>query len=579
MKKFLAKVEHFMQNLTKKVWGFVSKPFKKIEWGKVFTLVKMQIKDKWNFSFKSDKKGTLLRLSGKLIVFVVITFIVYFMMNMTTTTLHIFFSLHIPFSAMIPILAVLIFFEIVSILIGMTRSLFFGKDNQVLITYPVNSGYLFISKVIVYYLDAIKKSFMLFFPVIISFGIIYGYPVYFYLLALLIDLIFVLVLTLVCGLLSIPTYYVLKFIDKFQIVKIILAVAFVGLLIYGTILLVSVIPANINLTKDYDKFTLGLNSFLNWFASTFKISTLLAHVFLGEKIFTSMNPITTYTWAGPLVGLGVAVVLIVANALLANPFYNKMIATTNRSSNKKPREHKNHRQNKFASVFWYELLRVIRNEKMIVATVVCVTIMPLITLITNKMYLSFDTDNSGISLIFMFNYLFILLVVCSHNTSSSYIYSKDGPSWTVNKTLPVNPRVSLMLRLVYNVFISVLIILPSSILFFKLFGSKITYNFPLFFLTIFTFGLFHNVASASFDYSNSKNKEKADIGSEIITTHELVSVAYALLICGLVVIALLLFRTTGTSNPQFRLFLIALFMFVVATASFLRKIRLTYQEN
>ena len=231
MKNFLAKVGHFISKCAKTVGAFVSKPFKKIEWGKVFTLVKMQIKDKWNFSFKSDKKGTLLRLSGKLIVFVVITVVVYFMMDMTTSTLHIFFGLRIPFSAMIPVLTVLIAFETVSILIGMTRSLFFAKDNVVLITYPVNSGYLFISKVIVYYLDAIKKSLMLFFPVIIGFGIIYSYPIYYFVFILIVDLIFVLVLTLVCGLLSIPTYYVLKFIDKFQIIKVILALAFVGLLI------------------------------------------------------------------------------------------------------------------------------------------------------------------------------------------------------------------------------------------------------------------------------------------------------------------------------------------------------------
>lgn len=579
MKNFLAKVGHFIKTAAIKTAAFFAKPFKKIEWGKVFTLVKMQIKDKWNFSFKADKKGTLLRLSGKLIVFAVITVVVYFMMNMTTGTLHIFFSPRIPFSAMVPLLAVLTVFEVVSILIGMTRSLFFAKDNQVLITYPVNAGYLFISKVIVYYLDAIKKSFMLFFPVIIGFAIIYNYPVYYYLFALVADLIFVLLLTLLCGILSVPTYYVLKFIDRYRMVKVGLAFVFVGLLIYATVLLVGVIPKNINLTKDYDKFTIGLNSFLSWFGNTFKLSSIMAHTFFGQKVYTQMIVFTKNSWLVPLISLLVIVVLIVANALLANPFYSKMIATSNRSSSKQAKEHKNHRRNKVHSAFWYELLRIIRNEKQIVTTVICLTIMPLFTIVVNRMYLSFNTDNSGIQIIFMFNLLFILIVSCSHNTTSSYIFSKDGPSWTVNKTMPINPTISLMLRLVYNVIISLFIIVPSSIIFFGEFGPKMTYSPVIFIITIFVLCTFHNIMSASFDYSNSKNKEKADIGSEIITSHELVSVAIAFLICGFSAGAILLFRSTSTTHIQTRLLIIAFVALAVSLFSFIRKIRFTYQEN
>lgn len=579
MKNFLAKVGHFIKNAAIKTAAFFAKPFKKIEWRKVFILVKMQIKDKWNFSFKSDKKGTLLRLSGKIIVFAVITFVVHMIMDMTTSTLHIFFGVRIPFSAMVPLIFVLSVFEVISILIGMTRSLFFAKDNGVLITYPVNSGYLYISKVIVYYLDAVKKSLMLFFPVIISYAIIYNYPAYYYPLAIFIDLIYVLVLTLICGLLSVPTYFVLKFVDKYQAVKIAMAAVFVGLLIYATVFLYGIIPNNINLTVDYDKFTIGLNGFLSWFGTNFKFSSLMAHTFFGDKLYTEMKPFTTDSWLIPLIGLAVVAFLVVANALLANPFYSKMIATSNRSSSKQAREHKNRKRNKVHSVFWYELMRIIRNEKQIVSTVICVTIMPLFTILANRTYLSFDTDASGAQIVFMFNFVFVLIVACSHNTSSSYIYSKDGPSWTVNKTMPINPRLSLMLRLVYNVFVSLLIIIPASILFFNAFRLKMTYDFTLYVLTLFVFALFHNIISASFDYSNSKNKEKADIGSEIIGSHELVSVAFAFLISGGSALAILLFRSTSTSNIQGRLFVISLFALAIGLFTFLRKIRLTYQEN
>ena len=530
-------------------------------------------------SFKHDKKGTLLRLSGKLIVFVVITIICKFIMDLTTGTLHIFFSSRIPLSAMIPVIAVLTLFEVFSILIGMTKSLYFAKDNVVLITYPVKSNYLFLSKIIVYYIDAVKKSLMLFFPVIIAFGMVYGYPFHFYLWALFIDFFYVGLLTLFCGLLSVPTYFVLKFLNKFRIIKVFLTFVLAGLLIWGTVLLINIVPSNINLVREYDKFTKGLNDFLTTFASTFKFSTAVTHTFLGTRDGYAMKIYSTYTWAGLLVAIGGIAILVVANAYLAKPFYNKMIATTNRSSARKPREHKNHRVPKHLSVLCYELLRVVRNERYLVNTLVCIVIMPLFTLVVNRLYGAFNTDSTGTFLMFVFNFFFILIVVCTHNTSAATVFSKDGPSWTVNKTMPVNPRVSLSLRLVYNIFTSLFIILPSSILFFKWFKGSNRYSLVLFVITLFVLGVFHNILSASFDYSHSENKDKADIGSEIVSSHELVSIAYAFII-GLVYIGMMLiFFTTATSDVQERLLIAALLALTVAALSFLRKVRLTYQEN
>lgn len=579
MKNFFKKIGLFFKKRFLAVKGFVLRIANKVGHSKIYTLVMMQLKDKWNMSFKYDKKGTLLRLSGKLIVFVVITVIAYFIMDLTTGTLHIFFSSRIPLAAMIPIIGVLTIFEVLSILIGMTKSLYFAKDNVVLITYPVKSDYLFLSKIIVYYIDAVKKSFMLFFPVIISFGLIYGYPLHFYLWALFIDFFYVGLLTLICGILSIPTYFILKFLDKFRVIKIVLTFVLAGALIYGTIALLSVIPTNINLVREYDKFTKGLNEFLAWFGDSFKFSSAVTHVFLGVREGYAMKIYSTYTWAGFLVSLGGIAVLVVANAFLAKPFYNKMIATSNRSNTRQPKQHKNIKLPKMVSVLCYELLRVVRNERYLVSTLTCVVVMPLITLIVNRLYGAFSTDSTGMYLVFVFNFFFILIVVCSHNTTASCVFSKDGPSWTVNKTMPINPRLSLSLRLVYNIFISLLIIIPSSIIFFDGFKGASKYSLTIFMITLFILGVFHNFISASFDYSNSKNKDKADIGSEIVSSHELVSIAFGFLI-GLVYIGMMLiFFVTATNKVQERLLFAAILALVIGVTSFLRKVRLTYQEN
>ena len=579
MGKFFKKIGNFFKKCFLGTKAFVLKVFNKIKTHKITALVMMQLKDKWGVSFKTNKKLTLLKLSGRLIVFVVITVICYFIMSFSTSTLHIFFGDRIPLTAMIPIIFLLTMFEIVSILIGMTRSLFFAKDNVVLITYPVKPDYLFLSKVIVYYVDALKKSLMLFFPVIISFGIIYKYSVPFYLWALFIDLFYVALITLLCGLLSVPTYYILRFLDRFKIAKVIFALAFTGGLIYLTIFVYNIIPSNINLIREYDKFTRGLNAFLTTFSSNFKLTTAITHVFLGVRDGYLMKIFSNYTWIGLLSAIGGIAVLVVLNALLAKPFYLKMIATSNRSSNKPARERKNHRISGGFSVLKYETLRIVRDEKRLVSTLICVVVMPLIILIANKFYGAFNSSGTGAYMMFMFNFLFIVLVVVSHNTSSSYIYSKDGPSWSVNKTMPINPVLSLSLRLTYNIFTSLFIIIPSSIIFFN--NSKIAdkYSLPLFIITLFVIAVFHNFISASYDYSNSSNKDKADIGSEIVSTHELISVAFGILTALVSVLMLLLFMTSASLHPLERLLILSLVACTVAILSFFRKVKATYQEN
>ena len=201
-------------------------------------------------------------------------------------------------------------------------------------------------------------------------------------------------------------------------------------------------------------------------------------------------------------------------------------------------------------------------------------------------------------MVYLFNFIFIFLVVASHNISASYIFSKDGPSWTVNKTMPTNPQLSLTLRLVYNIFVSLLIIIPSSIIFFyhhywsdggissynathfgSLRGFLNSPSITFFILTIFIFGVLHCFLSASYDYSNSKNKDKADIGSEIVSTHELVSLGLAFLIMVVAALFIVIFMLTSTNATQLRLFIIASLITALGIYSFLRKVKLTYQEN
>lgn len=569
LKKFFQKIGAFFRRIGKKIGSY-----------KLYTLVIMQLKDKWNMSFKTNKKMTIFKLIAYAIVFVIITFAIRMMMDLSTNTLGIFIGLKIPIDAMIPIFTLVSVFEIISILVGMTKALYFSKDNVVLVTYPVKSDYLFLSKLIVYYLDAVKKSFTLFVPLFFAFGLIYGNPVYYYFWVIFLNLFYVALLVLICGLLSIPTYFVLRFLNHFRIIKVALALAVLSGLIYGTILLLRVIPDNLNLIEQYQTFTKNLNAFLSLYRSRMFLSRVLSGMFFGvyAKSTLTIQVFNLYSWSVLLSIIGLIVLFVFINRFVAKPFYTKMIARSNSSSTAKKKERKNHASPKIASVLKYELLRVLRDEKIIVASLLSIVIVPLFIAIANKIYNSMNTDPIGNSFIIIFNFFFVSIAVTGHNTTSAYIYSKDGPSWSINKTMPVNPEASLSLRLVYNTIISLFIIIPSSIIAFQS-DYLAKYSVVLFILALMFISIFHNVISASYDFSHSKNKDKADIGSEVVSTHTAISILYSLLCVAASSAFLFICLMKTSTNPLLRLMLLWIVLTIVMVYYFLRKIHLTYQEN
>ena len=579
MKKFFGKIGNFFKKVFNRVGQFFRGISEKLSHKKLYVLVMMQLKDKWNISWKTNKKAAFFKLVADLIVFAAVTAIVYLVMSVAGSKLGIFLGGRFPLIAIIPVFAIVVFFEFVSVLLGMTNALYFSKDNTVLITYAVKADYIFLSKVIVYYIDALKKSFMLFVPLFISFGMIWSLPAYYFIIAIIFDLVFVAFIVLLCGILSVPSYYVSRFLQKFRLIKILLSLAIIGVAIYLSILLINVIPSNINIIREYEKFSKGLNEFLYFFRDKFTPLTALAYFFFGYKKDGVAVVFSNYSWIVFLILAASVALLVFLNQLLAKPFYNKMIAATSARSTGMRIHKKNIREPKALSILHYEFARIFRDEKLLISTVICIVFMPLFTLLINKVYNSLATSNMGNVFVYIFNFAFILIVVVSHNTTASYIYSKDGPSWSVNKTMPARPEVSLSLRLVYNVLASLLIIIPSSIVLLKNEHLK-TIKPGYFIITLFVLALIHIFWSASYDYSHSENKDKADIGSEIVSSHQMVSIGFGLVVVLFSALFIVITTIMGiNTKPQLRLLILALFFLALEVFYFLRKIHLTYQEN
>ena len=164
-------------------------------------LFMMQYKNKVDFSFLRSKKQTIFKVVYSLLQFILLTAIIY-LVFMLVVSLGLFsFIKTLNFRVFLVVMTVLIAITFISCLINVTQTLYFSKDNQVLLTMPVTANQLFNSKLIVILIYELIKNITYLWPFMLAYGLIMGLGVGYYLWSLLAVVIPTLVLIAICSLL------------------------------------------------------------------------------------------------------------------------------------------------------------------------------------------------------------------------------------------------------------------------------------------------------------------------------------------------------------------------------------------
>lgn len=234
------------------------------------TLVAMQLKDKLNMSFKSDKKGALTKVILYFVLIAGITAII-------TVGIKILTALGVfGLGGILPISTFNVFFyfimilNIISCIIRLTNSLYFSPDNQVLLTYPVKGGQIFLSKLVVFFVLELVKNFTFLVPLFLAYAISFGFPIYFYFWLLFCFLILAILPVAIGSVLSIPAMYIKSFFKKYQYIETaILLILLIGITV-GVFYVVNLLPEDLKIATmwntDYfpaiTNFTRALETYL-----------------------------------------------------------------------------------------------------------------------------------------------------------------------------------------------------------------------------------------------------------------------------------------------------------------------------
>ena len=431
---------------------------------------------------------------------------------------------------------------------------------------------------LVYYVYEIKKTFNFVIPIFFAYGFLSGFSLVYYPWMIVMLVIFASIPVLIGGLLSIPTNYIIRFFNKYPIIKIIMLCLVLGLFVVGVWYIIGSIPADINLIRSWTTISIKIREILSWFSTAFYPFYAFVIFLCGKYIDFKSVLFTEYSWIVLLVMIGAIVVLTLFNYLLSRPFYLKMASKQFEFNKKSVKRFKhNHKYEGFISSCLYESKRAVRNTYIFSSTVLTLIVAPVAILLLNRIYAAINTRLMGDYLITGFNVLVIMLFMLANNINVSSVYSRDGDALPLNKVKPATAYKVLLPKLAFNVLSSVVTLIITSVIFINYSRFTTIENVYMFFMMLFV-TLGHIVWSADLDFIHPSTDLFKTEGASAISKSEIKSTILAFAISLITFGLVIFFLFEGGKNIMLKLMIFGALFFILRTWLFLYKAKVLYRE-
>lgn len=479
-----------------------------------------------------------------------------------------FFSFELSKDLIVTLIFITQLISIVACLGGMILVLFVSKENTMLLAFPCNYSEIFLSKIIVFALDEIKKSLIFIIPLLIGFGINAGVGVIYWLQLPIIWLTLCLLPVFIGATMAIPAIYIIKFLKSHVFIYALLLSA---LIIAGYLLIywiLSQIEPPINIAGKYARF---LEAVRQAFATINKIS--LFYSFIGNSLFGVSTAL--YFSLTLLVVLGFGVLCF----LVAMPFYFKAASSTAENSSKKVHKIKYGKgKNLFITFLKKELKIHFRSSDTVTSIVTAVLLFPTISYVFNFIMSLINTSSLGIYMTIAFNMMITLSLLGTHNANSASAISREGNEFAVLKTAPSNTSLICWAKLAVTATINVLSLITTAIM--LVFSMRVPiFDVIAIVITIFFISVGQIAWGFELDLRNPKITEYASKGDAVTDNGNVAkAMAIAFLISILVGLLSLILLLDNYVFGWVRILLIA-FVFMLARLYLLHSNLKTYFDG
>lgn len=350
---------------------------------------------------------------------------------------------------------VLFFIQILSVIActhGLNKTLYFGKDNMILLSYPANHHEVFLSKLIVYYVYEFIKNFFFMLPLLISIGIMFKIFSVHYIIATILFLIFLPMFPVLIGaVLTLPLLLIKNLLKKIPLIREIEVVGLLVLLFLLIVRIMEVIPVPLRIVALYNQF---MTNFTNFIVNINKYSLFYNNI--GEILF-SENLLVNY-----LILFGILIGLLAIVILLSMPLYFRLASKSQEQANvKKHRNVNKANKNIFLTFFRKEWILTKRNIGDFVNNYIFMFATPFVVFIMTSIITAIDRNQLGYSLTTASIGLVILMMASASNTASALAITQEGSEFVLLKTAPADATKMAWAKIFFNLSFSTIMIIIS----------------------------------------------------------------------------------------------------------------------
>ena len=572
-------------------------------WRALVTLVKMQLKEKMDLGYMRSKRKLIFKLTWLLIEFAAITAIIAVIFYFAKL-LKVFSSNNtVPVSVISIVFGVMLLLSLVTDTIGLMKSLYFSKDNTVLLTLPATPSLVFFSKLVTYYIYELRKSFMFTIPMFIAYGLVVrGYGIndpktlVYYPWLLLMFVLISSIPVLFAALLSIPTMFLYVFLNRVKILQYLLYAALAIGIILLAWWLIGLIPTDIDFAENWTQIRLDIQGFLKCIENPNALDENVGAA--AQKIALALVPLRIFTElvVGKVVGLagylfhsstvstllimvGIGIVFFVLCFLCSKPLFCRMAATPFEFKKKDTiKARANRKAPAFISAIKKEFVIGIRSNSFIKLGGILVVIMPMAIYLLNKLYSAMDTRFIGTQMTICFNIVIILLIMLMTNIDIASVYSRDGSSSYLNKIQPTPYAILLLSKLIFPMIIS-LAGLVFTINIFAIEAGLPKNDAVLIGVMIYGVYLAHLFNSAESDIMNPQYEQYATFNDQANNPNETSSGVSALLFSAIVAFVAFFLSSRNDTGVWLKLAIVAMCLAIAKVFTYLSTIKAFYKEK
>ena len=402
----------------------------------VLKLFKLQIDNRYDILKTSNLKKMILQIVKYLILIFAITIvfgIVFFRIFLLG------FKINAELIGIVLLITQLIslFFAIGNIL----TNLYFSKENELLMVLPATPNQLFVSKILVIYLQEMIVNSMIALPIFIALGVVGGLANVYYVSILILMIVFPILPIALASLISVPLMAIIKYLKSHTTLSIISILVLVATAVSLYLMIIG------NMTSTFAIASKQIETVRN---INLKILEIGKDFILFYQLAMAMFSYAKWYWIAIFVSICFSILVLAL--VMIKPFYFKT-AMSNLENSIKPlvKEQSFKKRTGFHSLLVKELLCLFRSPSAVFQYFLFTLLMPFIVFSYDKLMLSLAVSQAGEVMIAGSHVLIVAIFAMLSNIISATAISREGGNFYISKISPMNYFKFIAAKMVFNI--------------------------------------------------------------------------------------------------------------------------------